>query len=820
MGVLFLCRLGRGFLLLVVPDRHENMAGPLGNAVASTLCPCLEALERRGLLHKDGLHLQLVDVGAVVVLGVGDRRFQHLLDDVRPLLRTEGEQIEGLFHREPADLVGDEPPLLGRKPYPVQRRAGFHVFSLLLLATRGGGGRRRGGARRSGPRRRRSSRRPGPSAAGSRGRGGFQKLLVRHAVALENASQGEFAQFVPHHVFRDVHRDVLLAVVDSDGEPDEIRQNRGAPRPGLDRALVACRARRAYLLHQMVVHERTLLDRASHGLALVSFLVPELDDHAACALVLAGLVALRQHPPGAYGMLPCRGLPLSAAMRVVDWIHRNAAHGGPHSAPAHAPGLADRFQAVLLVADLADGGAAVDVHLTDLARTQPQLRVAALSRKQLNRGTRGARELRAPAGLHLDAVNRGADRDVPQRQGIARLDRRLHPGHELGAGSHTLGRNDVAALAVRIAEQEDVRTPVRVVFEPLHLGRNAVLVAAKIDDAVILLVPAALVAHGDMTVDVAAGLLRLLLDQGLIRPALVQIRIYELDELPPAGRGGFEFYERHGLLLSLKGDFLLFSVGPRQQRNVGFFPVATAPFETPEALVLAFDIGNLNCFHFGLEHQLDRRLDLGFGRVGRDAENVLVALLADEGALLRDMGRKQHLHQAPLVHGGTHFRISSNRAIAFLVRMTWSNWISDTGSAWFTSSTLTFTRLREESNRFWSKSSVITSAEPRPIFLSFCARSFVFGASTLKLSTSFRRSSRASCDRIEHIPARYILRFTFCEKFSSGIFGKILPPPRHSGLATSPARARPVPFCRQGFLCEWRTSLRPFCARVPRRAFA
>src|SRR5712691_7164858 len=404
---------------------------------------------------------------------------------------------------------------------------------LFLLAARSRGGSRRG-RRRRGSRRSRSS---GGSvrSAGPRSRCGFQKLLVGHTMALEDARQRELPQLVPHHVFRDVHRDVLLAVVDRDGQSDEIRQNRGAPRPGLDRALVACGARRADLLHQMVVHEGTLLDRASHGLALVSFLVPELDDHAACALVLAGLVALGQHPPGTHGMLPCRGLALAAAMRVVDRIHRDAAHGGPHAAPADASGLADRFQAVLLVADLADGGAAIDVHLTDLARTQPQLRVAALSRKQLNRGARGARELRAPAGLHLDAVNRGADRDVPQRQGIARLDRRLHPGHELRAGSHTLGRNDVAALAVGITEQGDVCTPVRVVFEPLDLRRDAILVAAKIDDAVILLVPAALVAHGDVAVDVAAGLLRLLLDQGLIRPALVQIRIYELDELPPAG---------------------------------------------------------------------------------------------------------------------------------------------------------------------------------------------------------------------------------------------------------------------------------------------
>ena len=40
------------------------------------------------------------------------------------------------------------------------------------------------------------------------------------------------------------------------------------------------------------------------------------------------------------------------------------------------------------------------------------------------------------------------------------------------------------------------------------------------------------------------------------------------------------------------------------------------------------------------------------------------------------------------------------------------------------------------------------------------------------------------------MPARYILRFTLCEKFSSGEFGKILPPPRHSGLEVMPARAR------------------------------
>jgi hypothetical protein len=52
---------------------------------------------------------------------------------------------------------------------------------------------------------------------------------------------------------------------------------------------------------------------------------------------------------------------------VVDGIHRHAAHRGPDAAPANAARLADRFEAVLLVADFPDGRAAVEVDLADLA---------------------------------------------------------------------------------------------------------------------------------------------------------------------------------------------------------------------------------------------------------------------------------------------------------------------------------------------------------------------------------------------------------------------------------------------------------------------
>mgnify|MGYP003694013877 CR=1 FL=1 len=100
----------------------------------------------------------------------------------------------------------------------------------------------------------------------------------------------------------------------------------------------------------------------------------------------------------------------------------------------------------------------------------------------------------------------------------------------------------------------------------------------------------------------------------------------------------------------------------------------------------------------------------------------------------------------------------------------------------------------------------MSSVPGKPSAFTFCAKSFVFGASTASASITDSRPSRWSCDRIDAMPARYILRLTFCEKFSSGKLGKILPPPRHSGLLAWPARARPVPFCAQGFLCDLLTS--------------
>src|SRR5262249_51403409 len=53
-----------------------------------------------------------------------------------------------------------------------------------------------------------------------------------HRVPLERARGRKFAQLVAHHVFGDVHRDELLAVVNRNRVADEFGKNGRAARPG------------------------------------------------------------------------------------------------------------------------------------------------------------------------------------------------------------------------------------------------------------------------------------------------------------------------------------------------------------------------------------------------------------------------------------------------------------------------------------------------------------------------------------------------------------------------------------------------------------
>src|SRR3954468_23305555 len=115
-----------------VADGHVDVAGTLADAVATALCAGRETLQRGALLDVDRGDLEFVDVGAVVVLRIGDGRFERLLDDAGGLLLRELERVERQTDLLAADQVGDQAALVGRQSHATDDCFGFH--RLLLSA--------------------------------------------------------------------------------------------------------------------------------------------------------------------------------------------------------------------------------------------------------------------------------------------------------------------------------------------------------------------------------------------------------------------------------------------------------------------------------------------------------------------------------------------------------------------------------------------------------------------------------------------------------------------------------------------------------------
>src|SRR3954469_21596757 len=229
------------------------------------------------------------------------------------------------------------------------------------------------------------------------------------------------------------------------------------------------------------------------------------DDHLVARLVPAGAalgLAVRVNRVPATGRLA-----LATTVRVVDRVHGHATDGRALALPAHAAGLTPVDVALLGVADLADGGAAAHVDVADLAGGHAQLGVGAVLGDELHARAGRAGDLGPATRAQLDRVHHGADRDVAQRQRVARPDVGRRPVLDPVPPLQQPRREDVALLAVGVVQQRDARGAVGVVLDVRDRRRDAVLVGAtEVDHAVGALVPAALVPRRDLARVVAAAL--------------------------------------------------------------------------------------------------------------------------------------------------------------------------------------------------------------------------------------------------------------------------------------------------------------------------
>src|SRR5215470_9348671 len=124
-------------------------------------------------------------------------------------------------------------------------------------------------------------------------------------------------------------------------------------------------------------------------------------DQPVTGLVLPAGTAFRL-TPRADRVATARGLALATAVRVVNRVHGDATDRRTLALPAVAARLAELDVAVLGVADLADGRAALDGHPADFAGWHAERGVRAFLGEQLDAGARGPRDLRASAWPHLD----------------------------------------------------------------------------------------------------------------------------------------------------------------------------------------------------------------------------------------------------------------------------------------------------------------------------------------------------------------------------------------------------------------------------------
>src|SRR5881394_1860854 len=150
--------------------------------------------------------------------------------------------------------------------------------------------------------------------------------------------------------------------------------------------------------------------------------------------------------PRIRGRPATRALAFAAAERVIDGVHRDAAHAGAATQPARLPRLADGQQLMLGVADFTDRGETLAADHAHFRRAQPQRDVVAFFRHDLRARAGAAAQLAAATDLQLDVVDRRAQRDLEQRHGVAGADIRARTRDHRVADVQSLGGQDVAFL--------------------------------------------------------------------------------------------------------------------------------------------------------------------------------------------------------------------------------------------------------------------------------------------------------------------------------------------------------------------------------------
>jgi hypothetical protein len=172
---------------------------------------------------------------------------------------------------------------------------------------------------------------------------------------------------------------------------------------------------------------------------------------------------------------------------MIHWIHGDTTNCRSDTAPAFGTGFTQFFKVVLGVGYFTDRGATACRDFAHFTRPQPQGRILAFTRNQLNGSTGTSRDLSTFTWFHLYAVHNRTDRNIAQWQAVTRFDSSIPATLDSITGPQALGRNNISALAVGVQHQRDMRRAVRIMFYALNAAIDTVLVALEVDNTIVFL---------------------------------------------------------------------------------------------------------------------------------------------------------------------------------------------------------------------------------------------------------------------------------------------------------------------------------------------
>lgn len=169
---------------------------------------------------------------------------------------------------------------------------------------------------------------------------------------------------------------------------------------------------------------------------------------------------------------------------MIDRIHNDSANGGPFPPPAVGAGFPKGYVFVIRITYHPDGGAAINMYLSDLTGRQPYLGVVPFFGYELSGCSGPADQLSALAKIHLYIMNGCTNRDVDQRKVIAPDDICLGTGNDGVSDFCSRGADYIPFFAVVVVQPGQMSISIRIIFDRRDCSRDSVLDPLEINHPV------------------------------------------------------------------------------------------------------------------------------------------------------------------------------------------------------------------------------------------------------------------------------------------------------------------------------------------------